>query len=61
MRSFSHLEVINANRMPCSEATDSQVRESVRTWKTNSITVNRMRFQVRTVSHNQPQVLSHII
>lgn len=31
MRSISHLEVISANRTPCSEATNSQVRKSVRT------------------------------
>lgn len=51
MRSFSHLEVINANRMPGSEATDSQVRNSASTWNTNSITVKPMRLQVCEVFH----------
>lgn len=46
MRSFSHLEVINANKTPCSEATDSQVRDSARTWNANSIIVKQMKFQV---------------
>lgn len=51
MRSFSHLEVINANKTPCSEAADSQVSDSASTWNTNSITVKPMRFQVCEVFH----------
>ena len=49
MRSFSHLEVIGANRLPCSEAADSQVRDSARTWNANSIIVKQMKFQVCNV------------
>ena len=51
MRSFSHLEVINANRTPGSEAADSQVRESARTWNFKLIIIKLMRFQVRTDLH----------
>ena len=50
-RRFSHLEVLGANRTPYSEATNSQVCESARTWSTNSIIVKPMRFQVRGVFH----------
>lgn len=46
MRSFSHLEVINANRMPGSEVADSQVSDSARTRNANSIIVKQMKFQV---------------
>lgn len=51
MRSFSHLEVINANKTPGSEAADSQVSESARTWNYKLIIIKTMRFQVCTVSH----------
>ena len=52
MRSFSHLEVINANRTPGSEAADSQVSESARTWNANSIIVKQMKFQVCDVFYD---------
>ena len=35
--------------MPCTGDDDSQVREHLRTWDTNSLTVKRMPFQVRRV------------
>ena len=37
--------------MPCTGDDDSQVREHLRTWDTNSLTVKRMSFQVRMVLH----------
>lgn len=46
MRSISHLEVISANRTPCSEVADSQVSDSARTRNANSIIVKQMKFQV---------------
>lgn len=51
MRSFSHLEVINANRTPDSEAADSQVSESARTRNLKLIIIKLMRFQMCAVSH----------
>ena len=46
---MTHLEVRNTNRMPCAGNDDSQVREYLRTWSINWLTVKRMAFQVHMV------------